>query len=271
MKRLSSTRSATVASPVFPSALASVFTPVLAPALGAVLTVVLASILTATPASAQTERPWSVSFDAGAQIAVSGEAHGGGNGTVLTLPTTVAAKSYGDVFGPGFIWAASVAYKVRPNGEVRVSGGYTANPADRLQVGTVASLALFAEFHDYKAFGMDFGYRQYLGAGSARPFVGGAAGFTRVRRIDSTLSVPAANVTLANVPFYGDSTVPSVAVNGGVQMDLTDRLAFQVGAELRWHGDLSESEGLAGTGLQTINDESRRWAMPVTAGLTVRF
>jgi len=231
----------------------------------------VAAVLTAAPASAQTERPWSVSFDAGAQIAVSGDAHGGGTGTVLTLPTTVQAKSYGDVFGPGFFWAASVGYKVSPNGEIRVTGSYTANPADRLQVGTVATLPLFAEFHDYKAFGMDFGYRHYLGTGAAKPFIGGSGGFTRVRKIDSTLTVPAASVTLANVPFYKDSTVPSFAVNGGVQMSLTDMLAFQVGAELRWHGDLKENEGLAGTGLETINDETRRWAMPVTAGLTVRF
>jgi hypothetical protein len=231
----------------------------------------VAALLWTTPAHAQSDRPWSVSFDAGAQLAVSGDAHGGANGTVLSLPTSVQAKSYGDVFGPGFFWAASVGYKVSPNGEIRVSGSYTANPADQLQVGTVATLPLFAAFHDYKAFGMDFGYRQYLSAGSVQPFVGGSVGFTRVNAIDSTLTVPAANVTLANVPFYADSTLPSFAINGGAQMRINDMLAFQAGVELRWHGDLEQNEGLAGTGLETINDKTRRWAMPVTAGLTVRF
>ena len=33
-------------------------------------------------------------------------------------------------------------------------------------------------------------------------------------------------------------------------------------------GDL---DGLAGTGLEGINDESRRWSMPITGGITVRF
>lgn len=224
-----------------------------------------------SPASAQSSKPWSVSFDLGSQVAVAGDAHGGGRGTVLNLATTVNAKSYGEVFGPGFFWQAALGYKVRPNGEVRVTAGFTNNGADRLQVGTVANLQLNAQFDDYQAFMMDFGYRQYFGTSALRPFVHGNVGFTRVSAIDATLTVPAANVTLSNVPFYDDSTVPSFGFGGGVQMDLNDTLAFQAGADLRWHGALGQNEGLAGTGLQTINDDSARWAMPVTAGITVRF
>lgn len=152
-----------------------------------------------------------------------------------------------------------------------MAGNYTANPSEKLQVGTVVGLALNAKFDDYKAFGMDFGYRHYLSGGKVRPYLGGAAGFTRIEAISSTLTVPAANVTLANVGFYKTSTVPSVGVSGGAQVRLTDMLALQAGVDLRWHGDLKQNEGLAGTGLENINDKSRRWAMPVTAGLTVRF
>ena len=126
----------------------------------------------AVPAHAQADDPWSVSFDLGAQVALSGDAHGGASGRVLGLATTVNAKSYGDVFGPGFYWQAGVGYKLRPNGELRIAANYTANNADRLQVGTVAGLALNAAFHDYKAFGMDFGYRQYYGSSHLRPYAG---------------------------------------------------------------------------------------------------
>lgn len=233
--------------------------------------IALAALFWAAPAHAQTERPWSFSFDLGGQMAVSGDAHGGAAGRVLTLPTSVNAKTYEDVYGPGFYWAAGLGYRLAPKGEFRVSGSYTANPSDRLQVGTVAGLPLFALFDDYKAFGMDFGYRQYLSEGRFQPFLGVSAGFTRVSEINSTLSVPAANVTLPNVPFYTSSTVPGVGFGGGAQVRLTDAIAFQAGVDFRWHGDLKQNEGLAGTGLETINDESRRWALPVTAGLTVRF
>jgi hypothetical protein len=36
-------------------------------------------------------------------------------------------------------------------------------------------------------------------------------------------------------------------------------------------GDANDLDGLAGTGLESINDESRRWSMPITGGITVRF
>jgi len=228
------------------------------------------TVLNSRPAAAQ-EGPWSVSFDLGAQLAASGDVHGGGTGRVLNLPTTVEAKSYGDVYGPGFFWAAGVGYKLTPNGEIRVQGGYTSNPADRLQVGNVANLALFAAFDDYKAFNMDFGYRQYLSQSMLRPFVGASVGFTRVDTINSTFTVPAAGVTLTDVPMNASSTVPAFGLQGGAQIALNSRFAVQVGADLRWQGDLKQSEGLAGTGLERINDETRRWSLPITGGLTVRF
>jgi hypothetical protein len=214
--------------------------------------------------------PWSVSFDLGTQVALSGDVHGGGPGTVLTLPTQVEARSYGDVYGNGFYWAAGVGYRVGEAGEIRVQGSYTANPADRLQVGTVAGLPLFALFDDYKAFGMDFGYRQYFGTASVRPYVGASAGFVRLDTIQSEFSVPAAGVVLSNVNMYDASVIPSVGA-GGVQINLSDRFAVQGGVDFKWQGDATDLDGLAGTGLESINDESRRWSMPITGGITVRF
>lgn len=135
---------------------------------------------------------------------------GGASGVVLTLPTEVSARSYGDVYGTGFYWALGLGYRVTENGEVRISGNYTSNPAERLQVGTVASLPLFGEFGDYKAFGMDFGYRQYLTRSRVQPFVGANVGFTRVDAIDGTFSVPAASVTIPDVSFYASRREPSL-------------------------------------------------------------
>jgi hypothetical protein len=226
--------------------------------------------LTAGDARAQSN-PWSVSFDLGTQVALSGDVHGGGSGTVLNLPTQVQARSYGDIYGNGFYWAAALGYRVSEAGEIRVQGSYTANPADRLQVGTVASLPLIALFDDYKAFGMDFGYRQYFGTATARPYVGASAGFVRLDTIQSEFSVPDAGVVLADVNMYDSSVVPSLGFGGGVQINLSDRFAVQGGVEFKWQGDAKDLDGLAGTGLESINDESRRWSMPITGGITVRF
>ena len=109
--------------------------------------------LSAGDARAQSN-PWSVSFDLGTQVALTGDVHGGGSGTVLGLPTQVEARSYKDVHGNGFYWAAGLGYRVGEAGEIRVQGSYTANPADRLQAGTVAGLPLFALFDDYRRWSM---------------------------------------------------------------------------------------------------------------------
>ena len=215
--------------------------------------------------------PWSVSFDLGAQVAPSGEVHGGGSGVVRGLPTQVEPRSYGDIYGNGFYWAAGLGYRVSAAGEIRVQGSYTDNPADRLQVGTVAGLPLFALFDDYKAFGMDFGYRQYFGAAMARPYVGGSGGFVRVDKIQSEVSVPAAGVVLPNVDMYDASVVPSLGAGGGVLINFSDKFAVQSGVEFKWQGDANDLDGLVGSGLDPINDKSRRWSMPITGGVIVRF
>ena len=227
-------------------------------------------MMTAWDARAQ-GGPWSVSFDLGAQVPLSGDVHAGGSGTVLNLATQVEPRSYGDIYGNGFYWAAGVGYRVGEAGEIRVQGSYTGNPAEEVQVGTVAGLPLFALFDDYKAFGMDFGYRQYIGTGMARPYVGASLGFVRIDAIQSEFSVPAASVVLPNVDMYESSVVPSFGGGAGVQINVSDRVAFQGGVEFKWHGDAKDLDGLAGTGLESINDESRRWSMPITGGITVRF
>ena len=62
--------------------------------------------------------PWSASFDMGTQVALSGDVHGGGSGRVLNLPTQVEARSYSDIYGDGFYWAAGLGYRMSEGGEI---------------------------------------------------------------------------------------------------------------------------------------------------------
>ena len=230
----------------------------------------LGLLLSATNVSAQSSR-WSVSFDLGTQVALDGVVHDGGLGTVLGLPTQVGARSYEDVYENKFAWSAGLGYRLNSMGELRVQGSYTTMPAERLQVGDVAGFPLLGLFDDYRAFGMDFGYRQYFSNRSIRPYAGASAGFVRLQAVTSEFSVPAAGVVLSGVDFLATSTVPSMAFGGGVQYNVSSRVAVQGGLDVRWHGDATDVDGLAGTGLEGINDETRRWSMPVTGGVTVRF
>lgn len=235
-----------------------------------VSTVALALALTSGSAMAQ-EMPWSVSFDLGGDVALSGDLHSGGQGTVLGLPTTVEPRGYDDVYDTPFYWAAALGYAVTPMGEIRGRVSYTSATADELLVGNVAGLSLLADFEDYQRLGVDVGYRQYLTTAAVRPFVGASVGFANIETLRSTFSVPAAGVVLADVDFLDSSTVPTFGFSGGVQIDLHERLAIQGGLDFQWHGDINDIDGLAGTGLEPINDETRRWSMPLTVGLTVKF
>lgn len=227
----------------------------------------------AMPATAQTQTAprFSVSFDAGADVALSGEVHSGGTGTVLALPTTVQARTYGDIYGAPFTWAASFGYRFAQNTEFRTRVFQTTGTAENVQVGTVASLPLFALFDDYKTLGAEVGVRQYFGSSRVQPFVGAGVGFASVDEINGTFTVPAASVVLRDVSMYGKSTVLTMAFSGGVLIPVSANLAIQGGMDFRWADNLEPVDGLAGTGLERINDKSRRWSMPVKVGAVVRF
>jgi hypothetical protein len=226
----------------------------------------------AAPAAAQSPR-WSVAFNVGGDVPLSGNVHAGGTGRVLNLPTTVQARDYGDIYGTPFTWSADVGFLAAPNGEIRARVFRTSADASRVQVGDVATLPLFAEFDPYKALGMDAGYRQYLtGTDSmVRPYAGAHLGFLRTDTINGTFSVPAAGVVLNDVPMYDTSTVVTFAFSAGAMVPIGRSFGIQGGVDFRWHGDLKAVDGLAGTGLESINDESRRWSMPLTVGAVVRF
>lgn len=237
-----------------------------------VLLAVAAALAIAVPAAAQSPR-WSVAFNVGADVPLSGNVHDGGTGRVLNLPTTVQARDYKDIYGTPFTWSADFGFLATPSSEIRARVFRTRAEAARIQVGDVASLPLFAEFDPYAALGMDVGYRQYLtsSTSSVRPFAGASLGFLRTDTINSTFSVPAANVVLRDVAMYDSSTVLAFAVSAGALVPIGQNFGIQGGVDVRWHGDLTAVDGLAGTGLERINDESRRWSMPLTIGAVVRF
>jgi len=236
------------------------------------LVLALALSAVALPAAAQTPH-WSASFNLGAGVALAGNVHDGGMGTVLNLPTMVQARDYDQIYGTPFTWSADVGFLASSRHEIRARVFRTHDNAMRMQVGDVATLPLFAEFGPQTSIGMDAGYRHHFGemSGRIRPFAGASAGFVRIDAIDGTFSVPAASVVLNDVPMYDDSTVPAFALSVGATIPMSGNLGIQGGIDFRWRGDLAPVDGLAGTGLERINDESRQWSMPVTVGAVVWF
>ena len=215
---------------------------------------------------------WSLTFGGGAAVPVGGEFHEGGTGTVLSLPTRVDAKSNGDVFDAALGWRAGVGYGVSRTVEVFGDFGWTRAQASELSVGNVASLDLRAAFADYTSYGFEAGMRLHF-TPDARfaPYVTALAGMRWVDAIPGTFSVPAAGVTLTNTPFFDDSVVPVFGGGAGVLFAASPRVSIGVEGGVRYHTDLKGIDGLAGTGLENLNDAGDRWSVPITGVMRFRF
>ena len=238
---------------------------------------VLTALLLLAPAAALAQEEgvrgrWSVTLTGGASMPAGGEFHEGGRGTVLGLPTSVDAKKTGDVFDPGFGWRAGVGYGVSPNVEMFGDFAWKRAKASEISVGNVASLDLRAAFGDYTSYGMDAGMRYHFAPGSrVAPYLSALAGFRRVEAIPGTFSVPAAGVTLRDTPFFDDSTVPVFGGDLGVLFPVSARVGLGVEAGIRYHTDLTQIEGLAGTGLENLNDAGSGWSVPISGVVRVGF
>jgi hypothetical protein len=214
---------------------------------------------------------WSVGLQGGSDIELSGNVHEGGSGTVLGLSTNVAAKSFGDVYGPGLRAQLSIGYGVGERSELSLRGSYYKMSSDRLQVGTVAGLALDADFAEYKEWGVEAVFRQYLADGRLKPHVAGVAGLRFVSELPATFNVPAAGVVLSDVPFYDQSTVGVFGADLGLVYAIAESAEIGIETGPRYQTKPTRLDGLAGTGLEPINDPGSRRSMPVLATVTFSF
>jgi hypothetical protein len=156
--------------------------------------------------------------------------------------------------------------------ELFATGSYAKKSADLLQVGTVAGLALNAEFGDYEEIGVEAGMRYFLSRQSTvKPYLTLAGGVRFLEPNTPTFSVPAAEVTLRDVPFYGRSTVATVTAGAGVQYDVNRTLSIGLETGPRYLGKPDNLPTLVGSGLESINDTGDRWSMPVLFTATLRF
>ncbi len=235
----------------------------------------VALLVAPTPAQAQNEGikgTWTVAVRGGSFLPLSGDVHTGGSGSVLGLPTTVGARSYDDIYDAGFGFRAGLGYGIARNLELFGDFTYGKASAQDLSVGDVAGLDLRARFSSYTSRGIEGGLRAHFAPSSpVKPYLALVGGVKWVDAIPATFSVPAAGVTLTDTPFYDDSTVPTVGADLGITVDVTPRMAVGVEGGLRYHTKLQRLNGLAGTGLENLNDAGDRWSFPIGGVVKLRF
>jgi len=215
---------------------------------------------------------WSFDVGLGWDNSLSGNINSGASGKLNDQVVVVVPNSYSDVYGTGFHLRFGGGYLIDEISEVRATFTYQSLSADLTPMGDFGVSNLYGQYDKYKSFGLDVGFRRYFDMNpKVRPYLEGTFGLGFITEIDVVLSAPAANLTETATDFYDRTAAFALGGNAGVLWQVSDRVgAFgQIG--LRWMSGLAEIDDLAGTGLETINDDSSRWTLPVVVGMRVRF
>ncbi len=220
------------------------------------------------------ETPWSVDVALGWDNSISGDFLSGGIGTLQGLPLVIEKRTWDEVYGTGTLFNVAVGYDLDERSELRAGFTYQSTGGDdTLAIGTYRGGQLSASFDNYKAWGLDFGYRRYFSevAERWRPYAGGSVGFGGVSGIEADLAQTASNVVLTGVDFYEGNGALTFGGNGGVLYRLTDQVSLDARLGLRYVSGLSNLESDLFTGLDDVNQGSSRWSIPLIFGAKFRF
>jgi len=243
----------------------------------ATLTVVLGAATTVQaqtatyPDTAPTSR-WSADVGFGLDNSISGNINSSGIGTINNQAVVILKNSYEDVYGTGLHFRFGGGYMLDEFSEVRVTFTFQSLDADLTPLGDIGTSRLYGQYADYQSFGMDVGYRRYADfAPKVRAYGEGTIGLAFIDETDVVLVAPSANLSGNATDFYDKTAAFTLGGNAGVLLQVAEKVGVYGQIGLRYVSGMSSVDGLAGTGLETINDKSSRWTLPVIAGLRVRF
>jgi len=236
----------------------------------------LAAWLSAAPAAqaqpSVMDYRWSFDVGLGWDNSISGNINSGAIGTLNEQVTVILPNSYEKVYGTGFHLRFGGGYLVDEVTEVRAVFTYQSLNADLTPMGDYGVSKLYGQYDPYRSFGLDVGLRRYFDASpNVRPYIEGTGGLGFITEIDVVLAAPSSNLTERATDFYDRTAAVSFGGNAGVLWQVSERVGMYGQIGLKWMSGLSAIDDLAGTGLETINDDSSRWTMPVVVGMRVRF
>jgi opacity protein-like surface antigen len=242
------------------------------------MSVVIAALAVVALASAAQAQPsvmdyrWSFDVGVGWDVGVSGKINSGAIGTLNDQVTVIVPNSYGKAYGTGFHLRFGGGYLVDEVTEVRAVFTYQDLGADLVPMGDLGQSNLYGVYDPYRSFGLDVGFRRYFDASpNVRPYIEGTGGLGFITEIDVVLAAPSSNLTERATDFYDRTAAVSFGGNAGVLWQVSERVGMYGQIGLKWMSGLSAIDDLAGTGLESINDDSSRWTMPVVVGMRVRF
>ena len=234
---------------------------------------VMAVALGASPAAAQTAAsPWSADVGVGFDNSISGNINSSGVGRIDNQAVVVLKNTYENVYGTGLHLKFGGGYMVDDVTEVRATFTFQSLDADLTPLGDIGASKLYAQYADYQSFGLDVGLRRYVDlAPKVRAYGEGTIGLAFIDETDVILVAPTANLSGNATDFYDRTAAFTLGGNAGVLFQVADKVGVYGQLGLRYVSGMSAVDGLAGTGLETINDKSSRWTLPFLAGVRFRF
>lgn len=228
------------------------------------------------PPSAQRttpERPWSFDFGLGWDNSISGNINAGAIGSLGGQVTAVLPNRYEDAYGTGLYLRFAGGYKLDEVNEIRASLTYQSLNADLVVFGDIGTSTLYAQYDPYKSLTLDVGLRRYVPSTTknVRFYAEGALGMGFIEELDVDLAAPGSNVVLGVTDFYDATASFTLSVHAGVLFTVHKYLDLNAQIGLRYMTGMTDVDNLAGTGLESINDGTRRWTIPFILGTSIRF
>jgi len=235
--------------------------------------VVLAGAADARAQGQTPESRWVVDVGIGIDPSINGNINSGAIGTLQGQAIAILPMSYGDVYGTGFEFHFGGGYMLDEQAELRGIFTFQSADADLVRLGDIGPSPLYAQYTDYKSFGLDLGYRRYfLPAGRLlRPYGEVLAGAAFVDRINVQFAAPRANVVFTSNDFFDATAAFTFSLNFGLLMRIGEQLDLTTQLGFRHVGQLSQIDQFVGTGLEKINDDTARLTFPIAVGVRYRF
>jgi hypothetical protein len=191
----------------------------------------------------------------------------------------IRSRSHDDIYGQAASYGAEFSYGLSDNAEVFGQLRYTDANEDSVQVGGAfvpalnTTLPIRGTFSDYKALTLEAGYRYFFQElGPTRPFIAGRVGATRTDDIRATFEIPAAAITIANVPFTDKKWSASAGIDVGLLFPVGENFSITAQTGIRYAADLEGNDSaIGGLGLGSINDTGKRVSYPVSIGVRYDF
>ena len=240
-------------------------------------TAVLGLLVGGFPAAARAQAPdeskWSIDFGIGIDVGINGNVNSGAIGVLQGQAAALLPQPYGDVYGTGIQFRVGGGYAIDRFSELRGMLTFQSADADLVRLGDVGPSSLYAQYSDYQSMALDVGYRRYAPLESKvfRVYGEGTIGLGFIDAIDVRFAAPQSNLVIENTDFYDQTAAFTWGINAGVLFRVAERLDVNAQFGLRHISGLSAVDQLAGTGLDTINNDSGRLTFPIGVGMRVRF